>query len=47
MDPCADDKAAWPTFEHVVPLRDGGADHPYNLAIACRACNQERSRVDP
>ena len=47
MDPCADDKAAWPTFEHVVPLRDGGADHPDNLAIACRACNQERSRVDP
>ena len=28
-----------PTFEHVVPLSEGGADHPANLAIACLECN--------
>ena len=47
MDPAAADALARPTFEHVVPLRDGGADHPDNLAIACCACNHERSKAGP
>ena len=46
LDADADDPSARPTFEHVLPLRDGGADHPGNLAIACWACNHERSKVE-
>lgn len=31
-----------PTFEHVHALRDGGPDHPDNLAVACGGCNVAR-----
>jgi len=30
------------TFEHVVPLGIGGQDHPDNMVIACRKCNNAR-----
>ncbi len=34
-----------PTFEHVVPLRDGGVNTPdENIVIACRSCNMTRGR---
>lgn len=31
-----------PTLEHVIPLSQGGADHPDNMAVACVRCNQKR-----
>lgn len=30
------------TLEHVVPLCLGGEDHPDNLAVACKRCNDLR-----
>jgi 5-methylcytosine-specific restriction endonuclease McrA len=35
-----------PTFEHIVPLSDGGEDAPTNLAIACFSCNNRRGNGD-
>ena len=32
----------WPTFEHVLALSAGGADHPDNMVIACYGCNTRR-----
>lgn len=44
MDEMAPDKRDRPTFEHVIPLSDGGTDSPDdNLAVACRACNLGRA----
>jgi 5-methylcytosine-specific restriction endonuclease McrA len=34
--------ASYPTFEHVVPLKDGGADELHNLGISHRGCNGDR-----
>ena len=31
------------TIEHVVPLRQGGANNWSNMAIACSPCNYRRS----
>lgn len=31
------------SFDHVVPLGCGGADHPGNLVLACGYCNHLRS----
>ena len=33
------------TIEHVRTLFHGGTDHPNNLAVACRWCNQERGKT--
>jgi 5-methylcytosine-specific restriction endonuclease McrA len=35
-----------PTFEHLVPLSEGGEDTPANLAIACFRCNNRRGNRD-
>lgn len=37
----------YPTFEHVEPFGLGGADHPDNIVIACRGCNEERQIRSP
>jgi len=31
------------TIDHVVPLAEGGADEPDNLALACFNCNRYKS----
>jgi hypothetical protein len=31
------------TIDHVVPLAEGGADNPENLALACFHCNRRKS----
>jgi 5-methylcytosine-specific restriction endonuclease McrA len=28
------------TVDHIIPITDGGTDHPANLRPACAACNQ-------
>jgi 5-methylcytosine-specific restriction endonuclease McrA len=38
-------KANQPTFEHLIPLGKGGADHPDNLVVACFRCNQSRGNL--
>lgn len=35
-----------PTFEHLIPLSEGGLDHPSNMAIACHHCNKSRGSMD-
>lgn len=35
-----------PTWEHVLAVKDGGADTWENLVIACSACNGLRNRLD-
>jgi hypothetical protein len=32
-----------PTIEHIIPKNLGGLDHPDNMAMACRECNQAHS----
>ncbi|WP_286296548.1 HNH endonuclease signature motif containing protein [Aminobacter sp. SS-2016] len=34
------------TIEHLRRRADGGKDHPDNLALACKACNDGRGVVD-
>lgn len=34
------------TWEHVLELRKGGADHPDNMVLACFICNNLRDRLD-
>jgi len=34
--------ARYPTFEHKVPIKDGGADELHNLAISHQQCNSTR-----
>lgn len=36
LDPLA------PTFDHLIPVADGGSDEPENLAAAHRSCNSRR-----
>lgn len=45
------DRMTWPhpmhvksemTFEHMTRRCDGGSNAPSNLALACRACNNDR-----
>ena len=36
---CPDNR---PSFEHILPRKNGGSDRPANLAVACRRCNTER-----
>lgn len=31
------------TVDHVVPIAEGGADGPDNLALACFHCNRKKS----
>lgn len=45
MDESAARREDRPTFEHVVPLAEGGPDDVQNLAIACNGCNEERGRA--
>ena len=40
---CAD---GW-HLDHIQPLSKGGEHQPYNLAIACKACNLRKSDRDP
>jgi len=35
------DPARRPTFEHIVPLSRGGADHPDNIVITCWLDNNQ------
>lgn len=32
------------TFDHLIPVADGGTDAPINLALAHRHCNTRRGR---
>lgn len=32
------------TFDHLIPVADGGTDAPVNLALAHRECNTRRGR---
>lgn len=32
------------TFDHLLPIADGGTDAPQNLALAHRICNTRRGR---
>ncbi len=32
------------TIEHLTPLSDGGTNAPDNLTLACRPCNEDRTR---
>ena len=48
---CQGDMVEWhvntrlrPTFEHIIPLFDGGADNLDNIAISHAACNDSRHR---
>ncbi len=46
MEGFGDDLNA-PTFEHVIPLRDGGSNrHSENIVIACRTCNGTRANKE-
>ena len=31
------------SLDHIVPRAQGGEEHPSNFALACYACNQEKS----
>lgn len=33
------------TMEHITPQSLGGSDHPDNLALACRRCNERRYNI--
>lgn len=33
----------YPSFEHKIPLKDGGDDERHNLAISHSGCNNERN----
>lgn len=35
----------YPSFEHKIPLKDGGADELHNLAISHQGCNNDRNRI--
>ncbi|MGH9252819.1 MAG: HNH endonuclease [Acidimicrobiales bacterium] len=32
------------TVDHIIPVSEGGTDHPSNLRPACRECNSSRAR---
>ena len=34
------------TVDHIVPRSRGGADEPYNFAVACRSCNSSKGARD-
>ncbi|MFL5015095.1 MAG: HNH endonuclease [Rhizobium sp.] len=34
------------TIEHLRRRADGGTDHPSNIAMACKACNESRQELD-
>lgn len=33
------------TIDHVVPLAQGGSNHPFNLVAACSPCNNRRGKL--
>lgn len=35
------------TLDHVMPRSKGGANHQFNLVVACRDCNGKRADDDP
>ena len=32
------------TLDHVIPLREGGQDHPTNIQLLCVACHREEDQ---
>ncbi|AHG45149.1 HNH endonuclease [Rhizobium leguminosarum bv. trifolii CB782] len=34
------------TIEHLQRRADGGTDHPDNIAMSCKACNEGRQEID-
>ncbi|WEX76857.1 HNH endonuclease [Sinorhizobium numidicum] len=34
------------TIEHLERLADGGTDHPSNIAMSCKKCNDGRQELD-
>lgn len=43
MDEDAPRRDDRPSFEHILPRKQGGSDRPCNLAVACRRCNEDRA----
>jgi 5-methylcytosine-specific restriction endonuclease McrA len=46
MDPNAEDVRVRPTFDHIIPLVDGGEDNIDNIAIAHQYCNAGRKHKE-
>ena len=43
MEADAPDPDDRPSFEHILPRKQGGGNRPCNLAVACRRCNVDRA----
>lgn len=35
------------TYDHIIPRTDGGTDYEENLAVCCRACNEDKANRNP
>lgn len=33
------------TLEHILPISEGGTNHPDNLTISCKICNNSRKSL--
>jgi len=35
------------TWDHLIPLKKGGSNFPWNHVPACRSCNSQKNALDP